>query len=192
METTLCLIRHGDTDWNREGRAQGREDIALNATGFSQAERVAARLSREPWEALYASPLRRAYQTAERIAAATGLSIQTDLRLQERHMGAAAGLTAAEREARFPGLKLDQIPGTESREDLSRRVLAVLTEIATRHPGGRVLVVSHGAAINSLIVSQLGRPVMLPNTSVTWAAYSGGSWRLTAIGDAAHLEDAAD
>lgn len=188
LETTLCLIRHGETDWNREGRAQGLEDIPLNETGRDQARRLAARLAGEPWTALYSSPLSRALETARIVGAATGLAPQVEPLLVERNMGAIAGLTFAEREARFPGLPLDAIPGVEPLADLTRRALAAVDRIARQHPGGRVLVVGHGGLFGALVLHLSGEAVRLPNTSLTWLAGVPGRWRLGTVGDARHLE----
>jgi len=192
LETTLCLIRHGETDWNREGRAQGLEDIPLNDTGRDQARRLAARLAGQPWTALYSSPLSRALETARIVGAATGLVPQVEPLLVERNMGAISGLTYAEREARFPGLPLDAIPGVEPLEELTWRALAAVDRIARRHPGGRVLVVGHGGIFGALALHLGGEAVRLPNTSLTWLAGAPGRWRLGTVGDARHLEDPVD
>ncbi len=151
MATRFCLIRHGVTDWNYEGRAQGRTDIPLNAEGRRQAAAVAARVATEAWDAIYSSPLSRAAETARIVAAETGHEVQTDPRLMERYMGPAEGTTYYERQLRWPGLRLSEIPGVETSAEMAARGLEALREIAARHPGGRVICVAHGGLIRSVL-----------------------------------------
>ncbi len=152
--TTLILARHGETDWNRDGRFQGHADPPLNARGRQQAHALADLLAEEPLEAIYSSDLRRAHETAQIVAERRALSVVVDPQLRERDVGPWSGLTNAEIEARFP----DQIrlwrEGTisvgESRESLTDRVVAAAYRIAGAHPEGQVLVVTHGGALRML------------------------------------------
>ena len=100
--TRLFLLRHGQTAWNAETRIQGQLDIPLDATGLWQAERVALALQAEGIQVLYSSDLQRARQTAAPLAAAIGLTVQTDAALRERGFGHFEGSTYAEIEARWP------------------------------------------------------------------------------------------
>jgi uncharacterized phosphatase len=146
--TTFTLVRHGETEWNRHGRIQGSTDVPLDAAGVAQARAAAASIVPGGFDAVYASPLARALDTARILADASSLGepeIREDLR--ERGYGAAEGLTGAQIAREFP----HRIPGQESRNAVVRRVLPVLDELALRHPGGRVLVVTHGAVISSLM-----------------------------------------
>ncbi|HEU0337127.1 MAG TPA: histidine phosphatase family protein, partial [Gaiellaceae bacterium] len=99
---TVLLARHGETDWNREGRFQGHADPPLNDLGRAQARELADRLAREPLAAVYASPLRRAYETAEIVAATHDLPLRSVAGLREVDVGSWSGLTRSEIEARFP------------------------------------------------------------------------------------------
>src|SRR5438876_6792690 len=100
--TTLILARHGETDWNRDGRCQGHADPPLNERGREQALELAELLADEPIEAVYSSDLRRAHETARIVADRKGLDVIVDPQLRERDVGHWSGLTAAEIEERFP------------------------------------------------------------------------------------------
>lgn len=188
MKTWITLVRHGVTDWNNQGRAQGHADISLNREGLLQAECVAQRLSGQHWDALYSSPLQRTMATAGAIARATGLTIQTEERLKERNVGAAEGTTESERAVRWPGQGLHALPGVEKNEELTERAVAALTAIAERHAGQRVLCVSHGGLIVTLLrslVPEDRHPTFVyaqRNTAVTPLCYEDG--HLVQIGDA--------
>jgi probable phosphoglycerate mutase len=146
--TLLTLVRHGETDWNRERRIQGATDIPLNSTGIAQAAQTAAGLVGSGYAAVYSSPLSRALHTATIIADAVGAGMpRTHPDLRERSFGAAEGLTADEIAARFAA----EVPGRETRESVVLRATPVLAEIAARHEGDAVLVVTHGAVISSLV-----------------------------------------
>ena len=145
--TTLLLVRHGETDWNRELRIQGSSDTALNATGRAQALELARDLADVPFDAVYSSDLGRARETAEIVVADRGLDVRLDAALRERNFGSWEGLTRAEIADRFPDL--EQHDG-ETDDDVRERVLAAVDRIVAAHPGKEVLVVSHGGALNAL------------------------------------------
>lgn len=149
MTTLLYLVRHGETDWNKQRRIQGSTDIPLNATGRAQAAAAAELLTRRRFDAVVASPLSRALETGTIIAARLGLpSPDTHPGLAERSYGDAEGLTDAEVAERYPH---DDIPGRESRAALLARVTETLGEIAVRYDAGVVLVATHGAVIRSVV-----------------------------------------
>ena len=100
--TTLLVARHGETDWNREGRWQGWADPPLNDTGRAQARRLAEELRETAFDAVYASDLRRAFETAEILAAPHAVPVVADAGLREIDIGSWSGLTRAEIDARFP------------------------------------------------------------------------------------------
>jgi probable phosphoglycerate mutase len=100
----LCLVRHGETDWNAQKRIQGQIDIPLNARGRAQAAATAAGLAGQRFDAVYSSDLARAWQTAQPIAAALGLPLYAAPGLRERHYGRMQGLTAAEARVRIPSV----------------------------------------------------------------------------------------
>jgi probable phosphoglycerate mutase len=165
--TTLILARHGETDWNRDGRFQGHADPPLNDRGREQAHALAAFLADEPIEAVYASDLLRAHETAQIVATSRGLPVVVDPDLRERDVGAWAGLTLPEIEDRFPEeLRAFREHGAsvgESHDALSRRVVTAARRIAAAHAGGQVLVVTHGGALRMLrhaAGGDLGAPVV--------------------------------
>ncbi len=151
--TTLLLARHGETDWNRELRVQGTSDTELNELGRRQAAELARQLDRAEVDAIYASDLRRARETAEIVAATTGHEVRLDPGLRERDFGSWEGLTREEIDARFGDH--EQHDG-ETYEEVRARVLASAHRIVAAHPGETVLVVSHGGALNALWHDALG------------------------------------
>ena len=188
MKTYIALMRHGVTDWNYDGRAQGHVDIPLNAEGVRQAELVAARLATERWDAVYSSDLVRARATAEAICRRTGHTLVTDGRLRERRMGPAEGMTSVERSVLWPGVSLYQIPGVETDEELGRRAEAIFTEIARRHPGQRIIIVTHGAIINRFLQQSAGSgPVNVRNTGISPVVWDGQAFHLAGEHDFRHL-----
>ena len=138
--TTLLLVRHGETDWNAERRWQGHADVPLNARGRAQANALAERLASEQIDAIYTSDLSRARDTAEIVGARLGVDIATDSGLREIDVGPIEGLTAEEASA-FDGWQ------GEPKEDHAERVLDAVGRIVARHPGERVLVVTHGGSM---------------------------------------------
>ena len=150
--TTLLLARHGETDWNRELRIQGSSDIELNDLGRRQAQSLAQELTDVDLDAVYASDLARARQTAEAVAATHGLEVRFDARLRERSFGSWEGLTREDIAELPDGSHHDG----ESDEEVRARVLEAINEIAAAHPGEQVLVVSHGGALNALWHHALG------------------------------------
>ncbi len=148
--TDLVLVRHGETEWNRVGRVQGRTDIPLNSTGRAQAAATADRIRGTRFDAVVASPLSRAAETARIIADGLGIGpVELVDDLVERNYGEAEGMTDRDLDARFGG----RLEATESRDDVVARVTPALLAVAERHPGQRVLVVSHGGVIGSLVRS---------------------------------------
>ena len=159
MVTTILLARHGETEWNREGRWQGWADPPLNETGRGQAGKLAEQIRATPFDAVYASDLRRAHETALVLAAPHGLEVVTDPDLREIDVGAWAGLTRADVAERFPD---GDRPGGETREQHSLRVLAAVERIARTHPGERVLIVAHGGCMRALqrhLADDVSRPI---------------------------------
>lgn len=151
--TKLFLVRHGETDWNRDGRWQGGSDTRLNETGREQARELADTLDGSI-DALYSSDLARARETAEILGAKLGLEVQLDERLRERGFGAWEGLTSAEIEERFAKShqrwRAGEGPGADDAEPFDTfagRITAFLDEVLERHPDEEVLVVAHGGSI---------------------------------------------
>jgi uncharacterized phosphatase len=178
--TQICLIRHGETDWNRSGLVQGWTDIPLNARGRAQARIVGQHLSGEQWDMIYASPLSRAYDTASIIAERVGIrEIHTDPRLQERNFGEAEGMMI---ELRKENYRNRPIPGAESWEEVHARAVEVMEHIALLHRGNRILAVAHGGFIAGLLHVISGGEYIpgnppLKNTCMNMLVYDG-NWRI--------------
>lgn len=159
----LVLVRHGQTDHNREGRLQGQVDIPLNRAGVQQAETLAPAIAANPPDIVVASPLARAVDTARIITRGTGLEVTTDDAFLERGFGQWEGLRGEEIRSRWPeehaawrahrpvlGL------GVEDRPVVGRRVADACRALLAAHPGRTVMVVAHGAAITLGITALLG------------------------------------
>jgi broad specificity phosphatase PhoE len=155
--TTILLARHGETDWNREGRFQGYADPPMNDNGRAQAAALAAELTDVELTAVYSSPLRRAFETAELLAAPHRLAPVAVEALREVDVGSWQGLTRDDVETRFPeqfARWLDYGQGWEdgeSYDEMSRRVVAALVQVAAAHDGTRILAVTHGGPIRAVI-----------------------------------------
>jgi broad specificity phosphatase PhoE len=158
----ILLARHGETDWNRESRFQGHADPPLNELGRQQAAELAEALAEEEFAAVYSSPLRRALETAETVAARHALQAVPVEGLREVDVGSWQGLTRDEVELRYPEQFrrwLDYGRGWddgESYEEMGERVLAALEELAARHDGERILAVTHGGPIRAALARAQG------------------------------------
>jgi uncharacterized phosphatase len=185
----LYLVRHGETDWNREHRIQGTTDVPLNDTGRAQAATAGDLLSRRHWDAVVASPLSRAFETASIIADRLGLpEPTTDAGLVERNYGEAEGLTYEDMQARFPGDTA--VPGREEREDVAARALDALVRVALAHPEQSVVIVSHGGLIRAVLgaVDPAGTHGLITNGSIHSFEYIDGAFTLLAFDDPMQLE----
>jgi uncharacterized phosphatase len=185
----LYLVRHGETDWNLAHRIQGSTDIPLNETGRGQARTTGELLATRRWDAILASPLSRAFETASIIAREVDLPAPTAIpEIVERNYGAAEGLTGDDMDARFPGDT--PVPGRESREDVVDRVMPALLRLAEQRPGESVIVVSHGGVIRSVLhaVDPDGSHGMITNGSVHSFRYEEGGFALIAFDDPIQVE----
>jgi uncharacterized phosphatase len=178
IETVICIVRHGETDWNAQGRLQGREDIELNEAGRQQALKIAGYLSGEHWDVIVSSPLKRAYETARIVANILSISkIETEEKITERDYGEASGLWPEERRKRFP----DSIPGQEDFEMLRQRAMLGLEKIVNDHTGKKIVVISHGALTNSILYTLSGGEfgsfkTRLKNGCFNQITVKGGKW----------------
>jgi broad specificity phosphatase PhoE len=139
--TTLLLVRHGETDWNADGRWQGHADIPLNEHGRAQAETLAEELlAEERVDVVYTSDLARARETAEILAQRLGVEVALDRDLREIDVGTREGRTWAD---------IDDQPDWdgEPQDAHADRVLAALRRVAREHDGARILVVTHGGSL---------------------------------------------
>ncbi len=152
MTTTILLVRHGETDWNLERRVQGHSDRPLNDTGRRQAIELASALADEPVDAVYASDLVRAHETARILAERKGLGVTVIPELREKDFGTWEGLTDREILERFPEARSGPWGDGETHDDMAGRVVEALRRIAESHPGGRVLVVAHGGPLRAVRV----------------------------------------
>jgi probable phosphoglycerate mutase len=180
----LYLVRHGETDWNLARRIQGSTDIPLNDTGRDQAATAGELLARREWDAVYSSPLSRAFETASIIAGEIGLPTPTTVdALVERAYGEAEGLGDEELTARFPGDT--PVPGRESRGEVIARVLPALMDLAEAHPDEAIIVVSHGGVIRSVLnaVDPDNRHPAITNGSVHSFSHDDGTLTLIAFDD---------
>jgi 2,3-bisphosphoglycerate-dependent phosphoglycerate mutase len=168
--TTLLLVRHGETDWNADGRLQGHTDRPLSEYGRRQARRLAEELVDEPLDAIYASDLARARETAEIVGERLTLPVMLDRDLREKDWGTWEGLTPAERDR-------VELVG-ESTEAHQERILRALGRIAQRHPGARVLVVTHGGSMRRVQTAALGMALPVVENCGRWlCAWEDGAFR---------------
>lgn len=203
--TRICLIRHGETDWNAAGRMQGHIDIPLNATGFAQAKGLAGMLEEHCFAAIYASDLLRARQTAQAAAVLFGAQVQVLQELRERNYGVFQALTNEEARERHPAafqrFKARDpdyvLPEGESLAGFAGRVIRSLTEIASRHADDEVLVVAHGGVLDIARRAATGmslssvRDFTIANAAINWLEYRDGQWRVLSwgIAEAAALDE---
>jgi probable phosphoglycerate mutase len=204
--THLIAIRHGETEWNSEGRLQGHLNSVLNQEGLTQADALGARLARERLDLLISSDLGRALQTASAIATRTGLEILVEPRLRERNLGIFQGLTQAEAESRYPDEYLHfksndpefVIPEGESMRQLYERCVACFADLAERHAGMTLAAVTHGGVLAMLYRHATAMPLEAPrdfplhNSGVNRFRRRMDAWELQHWGDIAHLERALD
>jgi probable phosphoglycerate mutase len=204
--TIFCMVRHGETAWNAEGRVQGQTDVPLSPVGVAQARAVGAALAGERFAALYASDLSRVRQTAAPAAAALGLEPRLDARLRERHYGKFETLTYAEARERLPedyARFRDKDPdydfgSGERLHDFYARAIACVGEIAARHAGQAVLVFTHGGVLEMVYRHALGRGLQsprdfeIPNAALNWVEAGATGWRVREWARTAHLDKALD
>nr|MBL8409691.1 histidine phosphatase family protein [Dechloromonas sp.] len=203
--TRICLVRHGETEWNAARRIQGQIDIGLNETGVAQARAAGRWLKGAGISALYSSDLKRAWTTAGEIGAALGLVPVAVPEMRERRYGVFEGLTYAEAQARFPdgyaafeGRNADyDFENGESLRAMFARVTDKLQAIAALHPAQSVLVVLHGGVldvINRFVRNnplEMPRDFLIPNAGINWVSVRDGAWHLDSWGETGHLEPGA-
>lgn len=184
----LFLFRHGETDWNREGRLQGHVDTPLNATGLAQAQALAESLRPHRLDAVLSSDLLRASTTAQIVATAIGAPLFIEMGLRETNVGAAEGLLWAEAKSRF-GEGLTErwysdgdvaFPGGETGLATRMRCLAALRRFTAAHPYRRIGVSTHGAMVRQLMKHALpaGTHAGVPNTALYVLRYEPAGERL--------------
>ena len=202
MEPTyVMVVRHGETEWNTEGRRQGHLDSTLTAKGRAQAEALAQRFNPESCSAIYSSDLGRAFETARTIAEKTGHEVVADERLRERNLGIFQGLDGDEIRKRYPteyeehrnGGADHAVPMGESFRQQTERNMSCLEELAKRHAGEIIMVVTHGGVLSALFRHTLDISLDAPrrfsfkNASVNLFRFQDGTWGLETWGDITHL-----
>jgi 2,3-bisphosphoglycerate-dependent phosphoglycerate mutase len=201
--TRVLAIRHGETAWNVDARIQGQLDVPLNELGLWQAARVAAALADESVDAIYASDLQRARQTAQPIAEMRGLPLGLESGLRERSFGAFEGLLYPEIEARWPeGARRwsrrepGYAPegGGESLLDFFARVVDTASRLAAAHTGQSIVLVAHGGVMDCLyraatrVDLQQPRSWKLVNAALNRLLYTPDGFTLVGWNDVGHLE----
>lgn len=202
MQTTILLVRHGQTEWNRSERFRGRYDIPLNQTGMGQAQKTARRIAAQ-WmpSGLLSSPLSRAMQTADAIAQTCGLEVEPCPGLVDIDYGKWQGLTNEEASQKWPDLVTAwfdhpegvHIPGGESLAEVRQRAVATLEEIWALRSGETVVLVSH-TVVNRLILLEvlgLGNErfwhLRQEPCAINVIQHTGGETILAVMNDTGHL-----
>lgn len=195
--TRFVLVRHGETDWNAQEKLQGTSDIPLNAVGKLQAQALAESLDDERFDRIISSPLSRALETAQVIAAACGIpetDIVIDPELRERAYGEVEGMTIEERDQAFPGT--NAWPGAETKAEINARVKHALSRLAREYAGQHVMLVTHGGWVRAamrVIAGNRSREagMVIPNTSRTYIHHDDSGWHIDRVGVQDHIGDIA-
>lgn len=206
--TEILLIRHGETAWNAKKRLQGHLDVPLNAEGERQAAALARALRDEPLDAIIASDLQRARQTALAIAALRGMPVECDAGLRERCYGAFEGLLYADIGTRYPeayaawqarDADVRFPPGVhvaETLREFSRRAVDTITRLATHGQYRRVALVTHGGVLECAYRAAQGlgfghaRDFDIFNASINRFAWDGTVIQMLRWGDVRHINQA--
>ena len=201
--TQVILIRHGETEWNRQRRMQGHSDSPLSETGLRQAVLLGKRLAQMQFDALYSSDSGRAHHTARIVAEATGHPLIVEPGLRERNFGVFEGLTREEMIAQHP----DDYARFKSRDPdfamtrgesgtlFRARVIACMDGIIARHRGQQLVVVTHGLVLDVFYRLAMGIPAHEPrvhelvNAGINRLRHDGGAWHIEVWGDGSHLEE---
>jgi uncharacterized phosphatase len=187
--TYLCLVRHGETDWNSLGKLQGRADIPLNNIGILQADECREVLKSSKWDVIITSPLKRAKETAEIINKELKSPIIEMVDFIERYYGNAEGMTVKERLTAFPNRNyLNQ----EDRKILTKRVLDGIEKINQLYRGKKVLLVAHGAVINTILAQfsngEIGSgKTKLVNACISNIEFIKEEWKIKDYNQIGHL-----
>jgi 2,3-bisphosphoglycerate-dependent phosphoglycerate mutase len=199
--TELILIRHGETDWNVQGRFQGQIDVPLNALGQRQAVRTAERLAQERVDVFYCSDLLRTRQTAEPAALKLKLATSPDVGLREQHFGILEGLSFDEVQAQYPHHLTEWLrhdpdyapPEGESVRAFHARAVGAVQALARLHAGQTLAVVTHGGVLDMLYRTVHGLPLNgprdcpIPNAGLNRLRVDGDRIEIVNWADDAHL-----
>ena len=201
--TRICVIRHGETDWNVEKRIQGHTDVPLNEVGRAQALAMAFNAAHQRFAAIYSSDLLRAVETAQVLAQREDLEVSLLPQLRERHYGLFQGITAGEGAALHPAayayyvardLNYDFETG-ESLRRFAERVADGIDWLVRHHSGQTIAAVSHSGVLDVVYRRATGRPLStprdfkIPNCGLNWFHFDGQGWHLEAWADRHHLHE---
>ncbi len=203
IATRICIIRHGETDWNVEKRIQGHTDVPLNETGRAQALAMAFNAAHHRFHAIYSSDLLRATETARVLAQREDQEVKLLPQLRERHFGLFQGITAAEGAGLNPAayaryMARDPDYDFETGESLRRfadRVAEGIAWLVRHHSGQTIAAVSHSGVLDVVYRRATGRPLQaprdfkIPNCGLNWFRFDGQGWHLEAWADRHHLRD---
>lgn len=187
--TLICLVRHGETDWNSQGRLQGSIDIPLNQKGIVQANDCKNALSSLEWDLIISSPLKRARETAEIINTEMKLPLLEMVNFVERSYGDAEGMTELERTKAFPN---KNYPNQEERIALNKRVLDGIDKINELYKEKKVILVAHGAVINMILAhfsnNEIGSgKTKLVNACISNIEFIEEQWNIKDYNQSSHL-----
>ena len=192
MERVFYFFRHGETNWNAQGRIQGSTDIPLNDKGREQARALAENIAKLKVEAIWTSDLMRAKETGEIVASALGIPMREDRRLRECHYGEAEGMHSEDIRKKFgedlwhklrhPGNFDCGFPNGETKQEVVNRVMESLREIKTITDNRIMAISTHGGVVRNLIFQILGdkmEKVPIPNGVVyKFICFDSGSTNL--------------
>lgn len=201
-KTVFLLIRHGETDWNVQGKMQGHQDIPLNETGIEQAQKLAGRMveNHPDLAHIYCSDLTRAVSTAEMISKKFGLTVSKQSILRELYLGKAEGLNLKEKKELYGDLekelnerypdrkdrwKVTELPDAETWEEGTFRVKNFLRNLAEIHPQKKIAIVTHGMLMRTLVadIQDSSEFRRLPNCAVVEIMYSPDDFQVIQVAD---------
>jgi probable phosphoglycerate mutase len=203
VATRICIIRHGETDWNVAKRIQGHTDVPLNETGRAQALAMAFNAAHHRFQAIYSSDLARAQETARALAQRETHEVRLLPQLRERHFGIFQGITAAEGAERYPDayaryVARDPDYAFETGESLTAfaaRTTQAVDWLVRHHSGQTIAAVAHSGVLDIVYRRATGRPLTtprdfkIPNCALNWFRFDAQGWHLEAWGDRHHLHE---
>lgn len=201
--TRICIIRHGETDWNVERRIQGHTDIPLNETGRAQALAMAFNAAHQRFHSIYSSDLARAVETAQVLAQREDQEVKLLPQLRERHFGLFQGMTVAQGAGRHPEAYAHYVARDpdydfetgESLRQFAERVADGIDWMVRHHVGQTIAAVSHSGVLDVVYRRATGRPLSaprdfkIPNCGLNWFHFDGQGWHLESWADRHHLHE---
>lgn len=203
MSTRICIIRHGETDWNRQRRIQGQIDIPLSEIGRAQALAMAFNAAHHNFSAIYSSDLKRAEQTATALAEREGHEVITLEALRERHYGIFQNVVKDEAEEQYPDAYVHyknrdlhyDFENGESLTLFAKRTLDIFLWLARHHEKQQIAVICHAGLLDVIYRTATGRSLeierdfVIPNCALNWFHHDGQGWHLETWDDHHHLSD---